>query len=166
MNKKPLLILLFCISIKLTWAQSCNIKTDSTYFDCWVGDWYFLEGNELASKPSFKVKRALYHSSFEEEWIEPGYEHIYQKAWRAWDSRSKKWDFAWMAADGLFQIWEGKKVDGVWYMYKEFIIGNEPVLSRQAFRPVNDSTFLRTSEHSRDGGESWTLRFQETYRKK
>ena len=88
----------------------------------------------------------------------------FAKAWRAWDTRTKKWDFAWMSSDGLFQIWEGKKVDDIWYMYKTFILDNgEEVLSRQAFIPLNINVMERTSEHSKDQGKSWDLRFKERY---
>ena len=70
-----------------------------------------------------------------------------------------------MSTDGLFQIWEGKKVEGIWYMYKTFIIEGKEVFSRQAFIPQSDTSVIRTSEHSRDGGKTWILRFKEVYKK-
>jgi hypothetical protein len=104
----------------------------------------------------------MYSSAFEESWEMEGYK---AKAWRAWDTRSKKWDFAWVADIGLFQIWEGRKIEGHWYIYRTFIIDGEEVLSRQAFIPESESTMIRTSEHSRDQGQTWLLRFRETYKK-
>lgn len=71
-----------------------------------------------------------------------------------------------MSTDGLFQIWEGKKVDGIWYIYKTFMIDGQEVLSRQAFIPENDTTVIRTSEHSSDNGKTWRLRFREIYKKR
>ena len=143
-------------------AQNQVTGSDSTYYDHWVGEWYQEVDGELHSEPTFVVKRALYHSSFEEYWMGAG--GNFSIAWRAWDSRTRKWDFAWMSTDGLFQIWEGKKVDGIWYIYKTFMINDQEVLSRQAFIPENDRTVIRTSEHSSDNGKTWRLRFREIYK--
>lgn len=118
----------------------------------------------LEVEPTFIVKRSLYKSSFEEVWIGAG--GNYSITWRAWDTRTKKWDFAWMSTDELFQIWEGKKVDGIWYIYKTFIISDETILSRQAFIPLENNIMIRTSEHSRDNGKNWKMRFKEKYVKK
>ncbi len=116
-----------------SFAQSDTPLSDSLYYDNWVGEWYQVINDSISSTPTFVVKRALYHSSYEEYWMGAG--GNFSMAWRAWDNRTKSWDFAWMSSDGLFQSWEGKKVDGIWYMYKTFIIGNDTVLSRQAFIP-------------------------------
>lgn len=152
-----ILAILSCHSSK---AQS----NDSTYYENWVGQWHRFENGDLAKAPSFIVKRGLYHSAFEEYWMGAGGD--FSMAWRAWDSRTKKWEFAWMSADGLFQTWKGEKVKDVWYMTKTFLIKDQEVLSRQAFIPQGESELVRTSEHSRDGGKTWTLRFREVYRKK
>ena len=145
-------------------AQSNALTNDSLYYDHWVGEWYQEVDGALSSEPTFVVKRALYHSSFEEYWIGAG--GNFSIAWRAWDTRTQSWEFAWMSTDGLFQNWEGKKLNGIWYMYKTFIINNQEVLSRQAFIPIDEKLLIRTSEHSKDNGQTWTLRFKETYRKK
>ena len=70
-----------------------------------------------------------------------------------------------MSTSGLFQIWEGRKSEGTWYIYNTFIIDGEEVLSRQAFIPQGPNKMIRTSEHSRDSGTTWKLRFKGTYRK-
>ena len=150
----------------ITLSQICfgqnNVTiNNSSYYDFWIGEWYKEVDGKVSDEPSFIVKRALYHSSFEEYWIGAG--GNFSIAWRAWDTRTKKWDFAWMSTDGLFQIWVGKKVNDIWYIYNTFIIDGMEVLSRQAFIPKNDSTMIRTSEHSKDNGVTWHLRFKEKY---
>lgn len=50
-------------------------------------------------------------------------------------------------------------------MYKTFTINGEEVLSRQSFIPQKDGSVIRTSEHSKDGGKIWQLRFKEQYKK-
>ena len=161
---KPIIFLTLLIGTMFTQiciAQSHIPSNDSTYYDFWVGEWYKEVDGVISSEPTFVVKRALYHSSFEEYWMGAG--GNFSIAWRAWDTRTQKWDFAWMSTDGLFQIWEGKKVNDIWYIYKIFIINDKEVLSRQAFTPQNDTTLIRTSEHSSDNGKTWKLRFEEKY---
>ncbi len=145
-------------------SQPSNETHDSLYYENWVGSWYKEVDGELDESPTFVVKRALYHTAFEEYWMGAGGD--FSKAWRAWDSRTQSWEFAWMSTDALFQTWEGRKVDDIWYMYKTFIIGDRAILSRQAFIPQDKTTFIRTSEHSEDNGETWRLRFTEVYRKR
>lgn len=58
---------------------------DSTYYDFWVGDWYQVVDGEVKEEPRFRVKRGIYHSSFEEQWQLEGYK---AKAWRGWDASS------------------------------------------------------------------------------
>lgn len=157
------ILLIVAVFVQNVFAQKHSAKNDTDYFKSWVGEWYQEIDGKIAKEPRFVVKRALYDESFEESWVMEGY---LAKAWRAWDSRTKKWDFAWMSDNGLFQIWEGKKVGDVWYMYKTFIIEDEEVLSRQAFIFPNDMTLIRTSEHSKDEGKTWKLRFKEKYVKK
>ena len=148
-------------------ATSCfgqQTQIDSTYYAHWIGHWYKVTDGQLADSPTFVIKRGLYDSSFEEYWMGAGGD--FSMAWRAWDCRTQQWDFAWMSTDGLFQTWEGRKVNDIWYMYKTFLINGEEVLSRQAFIPQGETELTRTSEHSTDGGETWHLRFSEEYKKR
>lgn len=142
------------------WAQdeAGGTSGDATYYDFWPGDWHEVVDGEVADQPRFQVERGLHPHSFEEEWHMEGYE---AKAWRVWDSTTDRWMFIWISEDGHFQIWKEEKIGDHWYMFKEFVVDGEPVLSRQAFIPQDDGTLVRTSEHSSDGGETWTLRFKE-----
>ena len=136
---------------------------DSTYYDFWEGNWHKVVDGKVDPQPRFQVRRGIYHNAFEEQWKMEGYD---AKAWRGWDSSSNSWTFVWVSELGHFQVWNEKKVGDHWYMFKTFNIDGEEVLSRQAFIPKNDSTVVRTSEHSGDGGKTWKLRFREIYRKR
>ncbi|MDX1643634.1 MAG: hypothetical protein R3244_04665 [Thermoanaerobaculia bacterium] len=129
-----------------------------SYYDFWPGTWHQVVDEVVEEEPRFEVQRGLHPNSFEELWHMDGYE---AKAWRVWDETAERWRFVWISEEGHFQIWEERKVGEHWYMYKEFVIDGEPVLSRQAFLPQENGTVVRTSEHSRDGGETWKLRFRE-----
>ncbi|MDT7831675.1 hypothetical protein RQM59_04745 [Flavobacteriaceae bacterium S356] len=152
------------ISTTMLLAQKTN-ATDKSYYKDWVGEWYKEVNDTLEKLPSFIVTQGLYKESFEEVWIGAG--GSFSKAWRAWDGRTQQWGFAWISVDGLFQTWEGKKVNEIWYMYKTFVLDNgKKVLSRQAFIPSGKGVLIRTSEHSTDQGKTWTLRFKEKYVKR
>lgn len=164
MKAKKLFILLIAANLTQT-GLAQNTENDKEYYKNWIGLWYKQIDNKTAYSPSFVVQQGLYKGSFEEVWMGAGGD--FSKAWRAWDQRTKKWGFAWMSSDGLFQTWQGKKVNGIWYIYKTFTLNNgESVLSRQAFIPKGSATIIRTSEHSRDNGKTWVLRFKEKYVKK
>lgn len=155
---------IFALSLTYSGATAQQVTPhDSTYYDFWEGNWYQVVDGEVEGEPRFQVERGIYHSSFEEKWQMEGYK---AKAWRGWDSSTNSWTFVWVSELGHFQVWDEKKVGERWYMFKTFNIDGEEILSRQAFIPQNDSTLIRTSEHSRDGGDTWTLRFKETYRKR
>lgn len=160
---KGTLILLSLIVLVTFTATAQNMEAaDSTYYDFWVGNWHQAVDGKGADKPRFRVKKGLYDGHLEEEWQMEGYK---AKAWRGWDSAADRWVFTWVSGLGHYQIWKEKKVGGHWYMFKTFIIDGEEILSRQAFIPQPNGTVIRTSEHSLDGGESWTLRFKEVYTK-
>lgn len=163
--KKFLILFSGIILTQICIAQNHLINQEANYYDHWVGEWYKEVNGKVDKLPSFVVTQGLYRGSFEETWIGAG--GSFSKAWRAWDNRTKKWDFAWMSVDGLFQIWKGKKVNDIWYMYNTFILDNgEEILSRQAFIPQGSSVLVRTSEHSKDNGKTWKLRFREKYIKR
>lgn len=134
--------------------------SDASYYDFWLGEWHQVIDGRVASEARFIVEEGLYPEALEEHWQMEGYK---AKGWRAWDSSRKTWTFVWMSERGHFQIWNERKVDGAWYMFRTFVIDGEEVLSRQAFLPQSDGAVIRTSEHSRDGGKTWTLRFEERY---
>ena len=165
MTKNIILVLVFFQCSSWIISQNNQIVDDSKYYQNWVGKWHKVNQDSIEVLPSFMVKYGLYQESFEETWIEPG--GYFSQAWRAWDKRTNKWDFAWMSSDGYFQIWEGRKLDGIWYIYNSFSLENgQNVMSRQAFIMESKTTMIRTSEHSKDNGETWTLRFKEMYIKK
>ena len=135
-------------------------STEASYYDFWLGEWHQVEDGRIAPEPRFIVEEGMYEGALEERWQMEGYE---AKAWRGWDASQETWTFVWVSERGHFQVWNERKVGDHWYMYKTFTIDGEEVLSRQAFIPQADGSVVRTSEHSRDGGETWTLRFEERY---
>ncbi len=136
---------------------------DAHYFDFWEGTWHTLnDDGSLDSTSYFKVKRSVHAAAFEEEWQLGGDKTAPLKsiAMRAWDKTNNKWGFVWVSANGLYQVWDSKKVDGHWYIYKPFTVNGDTYLSRQGFLPQPDGTVLRVSEKSYDE-KNWELRFKQ-----
>jgi hypothetical protein len=136
---------------------------DAKYFDFWEGTWFVLkDDNGIDSSAWFKVTRNVNQSSFLEEWKFS--EGMRSTALRAWDKTNNKWGFVWISDNGLYQVWDTRKVDGNWYIYKEFTINGDTYLSRQGFIPQADGTVLRISEKTYDE-KKWELRFKQRLKK-
>lgn len=136
---------------------------DAKYFDFWEGTWFEIKDNSVLDNNSyFKVTRSVNASCFTEEWQSSnGLKSI---AIRAWDKINNKWGFVWISDNGLYQVWDSRKVDGVWYIYKQFTVNNDTYISRQSFILQPDGTVLRTSEKSYDE-KTWEIRFKQKLKK-
>lgn len=138
---------------------------DTHYFDFWEGEWQqVVDGRRDASRSWFRIRRDVHPAAFLEDWrlVIDG-TTTRATALRAWDKTAHRWMFSWVSANGLYQVWEGRKVGDHWYIYKEFDIQGDRYLSRQAWIPQGPSRLVRISERSDDGGQTWTLRFREEY---
>ena len=139
------------------------LTEDATYFDFWEGTWYSLnDDNSLDTATYFSVTRSVHPAVFEEQWQFGGKSK--SVAIRAWDKTNHKWGFVWVSDNGLYQVWDSRKVDGHWYIYKEFTVNGDTYLSRQAFILQPDKTVLRISEKTYDE-KTWEVRFKQRLKK-
>ena len=137
---------------------------EAKYFDFWEGTWYLIrDDGSLDSNFYFKVTRSVNPSAFLEEW-KFGKEGQPSLAVRAWDKTNQKWGFIWVSPNGLYQVWDTKKVWNDWYIYKNFTIKGDSYLSRQGFIPQPDGTVIRISEKTYDE-KKWELRFKQRLKK-
>ncbi|HUR10717.1 MAG TPA: hypothetical protein VM012_05080 [Flavitalea sp.] len=132
---------------------------DAKYFDFWEGTWCEVKDDDsIDSTTYFKIKRSIHPACFLEEWhFSNGMTSI---AIRTWDKSNATWGFVWVSDNGLYQVWDTKKVNGNWYIYRRFTINNDSYLSRQGFILQPDGTVLRISEKSYDE-KNWELRFKQ-----
>lgn len=140
--KKYCLSLLLSGFVSIVCAQDTKPFTptgDATYFNFWEGLWYVIkEDNSLDSNAWFKVTRNVNEASFLEEWKFS--EGMRSTALRAWDKTNNKWGFVWISDNGLYQVWDTKKVDGNWYIYRQFtiimiLISQDKALFRNPMEP-------------------------------
>lgn len=160
--KRNLFLLFVILSVKC-FAQDTKplvLTDDAHYFDFWEGTWYVVkDDNTLDTTNYFSVKRSVNPAAFEEKW------GTFSIAVRAWDKTNNKWGFVWVSSNGLYQVWDSRKVGDHWYIYKHFDLNGDKYLSRQGFLLQPDGTVLRISEKSYDE-KTWELRFKQTLRKK
>ncbi|MCK6544174.1 hypothetical protein L6Q79_16010 [bacterium] len=159
------IFLVIFIFIFNSWCLAQN--DDRHYFDFWEGRWFQeINGVVDTTKTRFDVIRGIHPYSFEERWT-MSFDTSYMNARgiRVWDDSNKVWSYIWMSERGHFQIWEGRKVNSDWYIYRNFNINGDKYLSRQAWLPKTDERLERVSEKSYDNGKTWILRFREYYKK-
>ncbi|HMG90468.1 MAG TPA: hypothetical protein VK589_10415 [Chryseolinea sp.] len=161
--------ILFSLSVA-SFAQDTKelvITEDAKYFDFWVGTWHVInENGTIDSTSYFKIKRSVHSAAFEEEWqlAVDKTKPLKSVALRAWDKSNNKWGFVWVSDNGLYQIWDSRKVDGHWYIYKQFTVNGDTYLSRQGFLLQPDDTVLRISEKTYDE-KKWEVRFKQRLKK-
>ena len=158
----------YCLIIVTSFLGQAQNSSDKMYFDFWEGTWHReINGQPDATATRFVVKRGINKLVFEEAWrmTDPDGQHFLARGIRAWDQATKSWKYIWMSEGQHFQVWEGKKVDGHWYIYKYFDINGDRYLSRQAWIPLENGRLMRISEKSYDEGATWTLRFKEFYKR-
>ncbi|MFW6078372.1 MAG: hypothetical protein ACODAE_02045 [Gemmatimonadota bacterium] len=140
---------------------------EARYFDFWPGTWVeVVDGAPDTAATTFTVTRGVHRSAFEERWklVYDGAAHR-STALRAWDRVNERWMFTWVSDNGLFQVWEGRKVGDDWYIVREFEIDGERFLSRQAWIPRGRNELVRVMERSFDGGQSWETRSRTRFRR-
>lgn len=138
---------------------------DTHYYDFWVGTWYVEEeGRVDTAGTKFIVRQSVHPVAFAEEWrmVIGSDSPMNATAIRAWDKTNKRWMFTWVLSNGLYQVWEGRKDKGHWYMYHRFTIEGDTYLSRQGWIPESRERVLRISEKSYDEGMTWQVRFKQT----
>jgi predicted enzyme related to lactoylglutathione lyase len=163
-------IVILCIGLPISGlgqdTKSLTENAETHYYDFWPGTWYrVVNGKMDTASTRFKVSRSVHPAAFEEEWrmVIDSTTTMRATALRAWDKTNSRWMYTWVSDNGLHQVWEGRKVDGNWYIYRPFDINGDKYLSRQAWIPATPNRLMRISEKSYDDGKTWQLRFKEYF---
>jgi len=154
-----------CVAAAQTDAPYAE-SPDTRYFDFWPGTWAsVVDGKPDPNATTFTVRRSVHAAAFEEEWRlvdERGVVAV-SRGLRAWDQIAGRWMFAWVSANGLFQVWQGERVGGHWYIQREFEVDGKKFLSRQAWLPDGPDRLTRVMERSFDGGRTWQPRSRTSF---
>ena len=157
---------LFTVCANCQDTKSFTPDGDARYFDFWEGNWYRLINDKVdTSSTWFKVSKSVHGAAWEEKWkmVIDSTTTLKAFAIRAWDKTNNKWMYTWVSENGLYQNWDGIKIGNDWYITREFIIGPDKFLSRQAWIPQGKNKLMRILERSHDNGATWELRYKEYY---
>jgi hypothetical protein len=84
-----------------------------------------------------------------------------------YDTARKKWRQHWVAKNGAATDYEGELVDGAMKMEGTMVLRDgTPQVVRMTLTPNADGTVVQKIEQSPDGGVSWLVAFEATYRKR
>ncbi|MGE0553637.1 MAG: hypothetical protein AB7R55_09440 [Gemmatimonadales bacterium] len=156
--------MLSCAPLLAQDVPTLPFPTAARYFDYWEGTWHRLvDGRVDTTATRFVVRRGVHPSSWIEDWRMVSTDTLAALGVRSWDATRDRWGYLWVSAEGHFQVWEGRMVEGDWYVYREFTFPNDRYLSRQAWLPVAPGRVHRISQKSYDGGRTWETRFEEDY---
>ena len=72
----------------------------------------------------------------------------------AYDNTSRIWNFYYVSPRSA-QFWPGELKDGRWYFLNRFTVEGKPLIQRQWWEPVDNSTIRRHIDNSWDNGQSW-----------
>ena len=157
------------IMVSTVCAQTTSapkVSTEMKYYDFWPGTWALVVNGKIDEKASsFRVSRGIHDAAFDEEWrlVNEKGEVLVSRGMRAWDQASSRWMFAWVSANALFQVWEGRKFGDDWYIVREFEADGRKFLSRQALLQGGPDRIVWVSERSNDGGKTWEPRFRQEF---
>lgn len=132
-------------------------------FDFWLGTWDVVE--TTSGKPAgHSIIEAVFGGcAVRETWTEPGFSG---GSLNAWDRSTGRWRQTWTDSAGAWREFVGDPEGGrmvlVW-RHPAPAGGEEQV--RMAFTPNADGTVRQYSDRSTDGGRTWTLRYDYTYRR-
>jgi hypothetical protein len=164
MMKSLAVMIAFCFALPAPIATLRSVgdqqTDDSAYFDFWPGSWHRVDGDHIDPEASFVITRGINRSAFDEWWRLRGdkNEVLISRAMRVWDTSTRRWMLAWINADGVFQVWEGRTVGADWYVYRAFEQQGKRFWSRQAWIAGGPDRVTRIMERSFDDGASWELR--------
>ena len=159
----------FAMMVSTVYAQTTSapkVSAEMKYYDFWPGTWALIVNGKIDKKASsFHVSHGIHDAAFDEEWrlVNEKGEVLVSRGMRAWDQANSRWMFAWVSANALFQVWEGRKFGDDWYIVREFEADGRKFLSRQAILPAGPDRIVWVSERSNDGGKTWEPRFRQEF---
>ncbi len=142
-----------------------DITGEANYYAFWPGTWYRLvDGKADMTATSFTITKSVNDAVLREEWrMVVDSTVVHAIALRAWDKISNRWGYTWVSDNGLYQVWDGRKVGNDWFIERPFEIAGQKFLSRQSWVPAGPDRVVRTGERSFDNGMTWQPRFREDY---
>ena len=134
-------------------------------FDFWVGDWdvWTPTGNLAGTN---RIEKILGGCVLQENW--KGARGLTGYSYNTYDPGDRKWHQTWVDDQGTLLLLSGEFKDGKMILVGETAARGtaKAALQRITWTPLPDGTVRQYWESSEDGGKSWTVAFDGSYRPK
>ena len=144
-------------------ARGCT-AAEHRQFDFWIGEW---EVTTPAGKPAGRnrIDAILSGCALRESWTGAGGSS--GTSYNAWDRQRRRWHQTWVDDGGLVLRLEGGLMDGKMVLRGETLdTSGTPVTNRITWEPTGPGTVRQVWEVSSDGGKTWGVVFDGSYRKR
>ena len=145
------------ISQQIGSSKPCSLG-EVKAFDFQVGVWREVNGSSV-----HRVKKILHGCIIQELW--EGGTLNDAIALKSYDKGSQKWYLSWVSSALIHQLWEGRKENGQWRFYREWLLDGKPIVSRTYWNALTDDRVERIVEQSRDGGKTWSPHVRVLYQR-
>jgi hypothetical protein len=140
------------------------MEFDGTELDFWLGDWDATwAGGRGRNRLRRIMRRKVIHERFDGTDGESG--RLRGQSWSVFEPARRLWRQTWVDDAGSYFDLVGAQADG-WFAFERAAPerGAE-ARQRMVFRDITDETFRWTWEFSADGGSTWELRWEISYRR-
>lgn len=148
--------------------RPCLARPESRELDFWVGEWDVARtGQPVPATPSRShVEMSDDGCVINERYETPiGYSG---RSLNAYDANRKQWEQFWVDNAGGMHHYVGHAHDGNMYYEAEFVPPGqtEPAKHKMTFFNQGPDQVRQLGEQSTDGGRSWTVSYDLTYRRR
>jgi len=134
--------------------------------DFWLGHWNVFDTRSGSRAGESLIEKAYGGCVVRENWSEPGFTggsfNIYSRI-------DRKWHQTWVDSSGATREFVGSAGHGAAVLVARTFVHDDPmkpVEVRISLNANHDGSVRQYSNYSRDGGRTWRLRYDYTYRRK
>ncbi len=144
-------------------ADPCETRVENHQFDFWIGRWDVYSGDEKVAEST--IERLAGSCAILESYVQAdGYTG---KSINFYDAVLRKWRQTWVDRAGTVSEFSGALRDGaMWLEGRTHTRDGREILRTMRVSVAGDGRVRQYSERSNDGGTSWTVAYDYTYRKK
>ena len=163
-------MVVYALMLFMMMAQSATPSSQPTacqqpefaQFDFWIGEWdvFAPTGNRAGHN---SISRTHAGCVIHERWTGAG--GMTGSSFNIYTPSTRKWHQLWVDSGGTLLQLEGEFNDGRMRLEGEGLTAKGPMRNRITWTPLPDGTLRQFWEISTDGGKSWQVSFDGTYRK-
>lgn len=142
----------------------CDFRSESRQFDFWVGDWSVVSTKELTPVGHSHIERTIGNCVIWENWTSLGDSGYSGKSYNIFNAELNRWEQFWVDSQGEVIHFLGSLGAGIMDFRTDAIPG-KTLIRRLRFYNLGADRVRQLSEGSEDGGKTWTVEYDFTYRR-